>query len=110
MTYQQLEVIRLRALELGLVCEWLGEREEDEAWLRLADGYATTVCWFPGRRPILAVQTHAHDPLELAHAALELVALYQAITAGLVPNVADAPSPSAQRLFEAMLGVPEVAP
>jgi len=84
MTYQQLEVMRLRALEMGLIVEWCGKREEDEAWLRVAQGInEITLCWFPGRPPIFSVQIQAHGPLELAHTALELVGLHGTLTAGL---------------------------
>lgn len=84
MTYQQLEAMRLRALEIGLNPQWCGRREEDEGWLRVSSALDEIVtCWFPGRAPILSVQVQTHAPLELAHTALELVALHAALTADL---------------------------
>lgn len=85
MTYQQLEAMRLLAQKLGLEVEWCGRREEDEAWLRVSQGEFREIvlCWFPGREPIMSVSLQTRVPLELAHTALELVALHSALTADL---------------------------
>jgi len=81
-TYQQIEAIRDRAAEMGFVANWHGERSEDEAWLRVSRGVAEiAMCFFPSRLPLLSVE--ASDPLELAHRAIEVVAIYSTLTAGL---------------------------
>jgi len=83
-TYQQLEVIRERAAEMGFFAQWCGERSEDEAWLRVSRGVAEiAMCFFPARKPILSVE--ASDPMELAHTAIELVSIHSTLTAGLAP-------------------------
>jgi hypothetical protein len=81
-TYQQLEAMRIRALGMGLRCEWHGERHDDEVWLRTSVGTGILMCWFPGRAPILSVEEQTHYPLDLAHAALELMALHATLTSG----------------------------
>jgi len=84
MTYQQMEAIRIRALEMGLIAEWCGAREDDEAWLRVAQGVSEIVlCWFPGRTTIFSVQIQTPAPLEVVHAAAELVGLHGTLTAGI---------------------------
>lgn len=92
-TYQQLEVIRERALALGIQARWHGEREEHEAWLRVSRGISEIeMIWFVGRPPFLRVaqdeawrpEIRGCSPLDLVHTALELVALHAALTADLV--------------------------
>lgn len=81
-TYQQLEVIRERAAEMGFFAHWHGERSEDEAWMRVSRGVAEiSMCFFPARPPMLSVE--AREPLELAHTAIELVAIYSTLTTRL---------------------------
>jgi len=81
-TYQQMEVIRARSSEMGFFAQWCGERSEDEAWLRVSRGVAEiAMCFFPARKPILSVE--ASDPMELAHTAIELVAIHSTLTTGL---------------------------
>lgn len=103
-TYQQIEMIRERAGALGLQARWHGERDENEAWLRVSRGVSIDLTWFPGRPPFLRVE--AGEPLELAHTALELVALHATLTADLVEQV-EPEEPSDAELLSLWVG-PEV--
>jgi hypothetical protein len=81
-TYQQIEVIRERSAALGLFAQWHAQRADEEAWLRVSRGVSEiTMCFFPGRSPILSVQSS--EPMELAHSAIEMVALFSTLTSGL---------------------------
>lgn len=80
--YHQLEIIRVRAVGLGLHAEWIQDGPEPSAWLRVGQGVNEfTLCFFPGSKPIFTAQSQGHDPGELVALAKELVAIHATLTA-----------------------------
>lgn len=80
-TYHQLEAMRSMALGMGLHAKWFGELHDNEAWLRVSrDPDVIQLCFFPGRKPILSITLQTDVALEVARAALDLVALHTTLT------------------------------